>query len=250
MIRPEISNKDRPWSGSAVKKLRLGFTLVELLVVIAIIALLLSILMPSLAKARSMALRLKCAHNLKQINLAVNMYLNGNEDTYPCAQDPLPTGYWLWMGRGWRSFVEPYLSTRINKDNPSVLLCPEDPTDKDTYEATSFAYSMVFYHSTEQIDMMSSPADTYGPNSLPSVPQQCSDVAHPSGKILIGEWSSNHSHINGSDKGWWGWQGRRNYLFADGQVRFLQADRIRPARDGLPDANLTIRGIKGIDWPR
>jgi prepilin-type processing-associated H-X9-DG protein len=109
---------------------------------------------------------------------------------------------------------------------------------------------MAFYHSTEQIDTMSSPADTYGPNSLPSVPQQCSDVAHPFGKILIGEWSSNHSYINGSDKGWWGWQGRRNYLFADGQVRFLRAGRIRPARDGLPDANLTIRGIKGTDWPR
>jgi prepilin-type processing-associated H-X9-DG protein len=154
------------------------------------------------------------------------------------------------MGRGWRSYLEPHLSTKINKDNPSVLFCPEDPTDKDKFEATSYAYSMAFYHSPEHIDTMISPADTYGPNSLPSVPQQCSDVAKPSGKILIGEWSSNHSHINGSDEGWWGWQGRRNYLFADGHVRFLRATDIRPARDGRPDANLTIRGIKGIDWPR
>ncbi|MHC4397598.1 MAG: type II secretion system protein [Planctomycetota bacterium] len=250
MIRPKISDTGRPWPGSEVKTLRLGFTLVELLVVIAIISLLLSILLPSLAKARSAAMRLKCAHNLKQINLAVNMYLNGNEDTYPCAQDPLPTGYWLWMGRGWRSFVEPYLSTRINKDNPSVLLCPEDPTDKNTYEATSFAYSMAFYHSPQQIDAMISPADTYGPTSQPSIHQQCDNVANPSGKILIGEWSSNHSPVKDKDDGWWGWQGRRNYLFADGQVHFIQANRIRPARDGLPDANLTIRGIKGIDWPR
>ncbi len=235
----------------------LGFTLVELLVVIAIIALLLSILMPSLAKARSMAMRLKCAHNLKQINLAVNMYLNGNEDTYPCAQDPLPAGYgatelaevWLWMGRGWRSFLEPYLSTKVSKANPSVLFCPEDPADKDKYEATSYAYSMAFYHSPQQIDDMNDKSDTYS-NPQPSIPQQCSDVANPSGKILIGEWSSNHSYINGEDKGWWCWQGRRNYLFADGQVRFLQANRIRPAWDGYPDANLTIRGIKGIDWPR
>lgn len=250
MIRTKISDMGRLWFGSGVKTLRPGFTLVELLVVIAIISLLLSILMPSLAKARSMACRLKCSHNLKQINLAMNMYLNGNEDTYPCAQDPLPAGYWLWMGRGWRSYLEPYLSTKVSKVNPSVLFCPEDPADKDKYEATSYAYSMAFYHSPQQIDAMSSPADTYGPTSQPSIAQQCDNVANPSGKILIGEWSSNHSPINDEDKGWWGWQGRRNYLFADGHIHFLRATEIRPANDFYPDANLTIRGIKGTDWPR
>jgi prepilin-type N-terminal cleavage/methylation domain-containing protein/prepilin-type processing-associated H-X9-DG protein len=250
MFRPKKSIQGMSRPGSEVKTLLPGFTLVELLVVIGIIALLMSILVPSLAKARSMACRLKCSHNLKQINLAVNMYLNGNEDTYLCAEDPLPAGYWLWMGRGWRSFIEPYLSTKINKGNPSVLFCPEDPADKDTYEATSYAYSMAFYHSAEQIDTLSSPGDTYGPNSLPSVPQQCDNVANPSGKILIGEWTSNHSPVKDSDNGWWTWEGRRNYLFADGHIHFLRAKEIRPARDGYPDANLTIRGIKGTDWPR
>ena len=226
-----------------------GFTLIELLVVIGIIALLLSILMPSLSKARSMACRLKCAHNLKQINLAVNMYLNGNEDTYPCAQDPLPAGYWLWMGRGWRSYLEPYLSTNVNKENPSVLFCPGDPADKDEYEATSYAYSMAFYHSPQQIDDMNDKSDTYL-NPQQSIPQQCDDVTNSSGKILIGEWSSNHLPVKDEDNGWWTWEGRRNYLFADGHIHFLWAEEIRPARDGLPDANLTIRGIKGTDWPR
>ena len=250
MIRPKIFNLGRFRPGSEVEALRSGFTLVELLVVIGIIALLLSILMPSLSKARSMACRLKCAHNLKQINLAVNMYLNGNEDTYPCAEDPLPAGYWLWMGRGWRTFIEPYLNIRVNMDNPSVLFCPEDPADENKFEATSYAYSMSFYHSAEQIDTMSSPADTYGQISQPSIAQQCDNVANPSGKIIIGEWTSNHSPVKDEDKGWWGWQGRRNYLFPDGHIHYLRAIDIRPARDGLPDANLTIRGIKGTDWPR
>jgi prepilin-type processing-associated H-X9-DG protein len=44
--------------------------------------------------------------------------------------------------------------------------------------------------------------------------------------------------------------GSRNYLFADGQIRFLKAREIREANDRLPDANLTIGGIKGTDWPR
>jgi len=232
--------------GATPKGPGLGFSLVELLVVIATVALLLSILTPSLGKARSMAMRLKCTHNLKQINIAVNLYLNGNEDAYPCAEDPLPAGYWLWMGRGWRSFLEPYLVENINSDNPSVLFCPQDRTEKDKFESTSYSYSMAFYHSPSQIDAMST-ADTYGSASEPSIPQRSFNVAKPSGKILIGEWLSNHSRIE-TDDGWWCWKGSRNYLFADGQVRFLKAEHIREANDGLPNPNLTIHGIKGLDY--
>ena len=32
------------------------------------------------------------------------------------------------------------------------------------------------------------------------------------------------------------------------QARYAEAQDIRPGRDGLPDANLTVRGIKGVDW--
>ncbi len=239
--------------------LKSGFTLVELLVVIAIIALLLSILMPALGKVKSMAYRTKCAHNLRQINLAVLFYLDSNEDTYPCADDPVyidpNTGdiIWLWMGRGWRSFVEPYLSTNINKDNPSVLFCPQDRIEKDKYERTSYAYSMAFYHSPEQIEAMDNPGYTCGPGPFePSIPQRSLDVTRPSGKILIGEWNSNHLCVDEKGwygfGGWWCWEGSRNYLFVDGHVHYLPAEEIRPAQDDWPNPNLTIRGIKGLDW--
>jgi prepilin-type N-terminal cleavage/methylation domain-containing protein/prepilin-type processing-associated H-X9-DG protein len=224
-----------------------GFSLVELLVVIAIITGLLSILMPGLRKVRLIAMQLKCTHNIKQIDIAMNLYLSANDNFFPCAADPLPTGYWLWMGRGWRSFVEPFLGGNIDANNPSVLFCPMDYTAKEKYESTSYAYSMVFYHSPQQIDGMSSSEDTYN-NPLSCVRQRTTEVARPSGKILIGEWLSNHEPI-GNDSGWWCWEGSRNFLFADGQVRMLPAKQIRPARDGLPDANLTVNGIKGADWP-
>jgi prepilin-type processing-associated H-X9-DG protein len=191
--------------------------------------------------------------NLRQIDLAVRLYLEGNNDIYPCDFcDPLPNGFWLWMGRGWRSFVEPYLGGNINANNPSVLFCPQDRTAPQKYESTSYAYSMAFYHSPEHIDTLNSTTDQYGGTSpIPSTPQKWFNVKKPDGKILIGEWMSNHLRVDkDTDKGWWCGEGSRNYLFADGQVQFLKAEDIRPANDGYPNPNLTTHGISGIDWPK
>jgi len=231
-------------SKAAPRAVLLGFSLIELLVVISIIALLLSILMPALGKARSAAMKLKCTHNLKQVNLAIHLYLQANKQTYPCAQDPFPGDYWFWMGI-WTSVVDPYLGGQMTANKPSIMACPENQAE----HALGYAYSMSFYHSSEQIDTMNSYEDTFVPaNVQPSIPQRSSNVARPSQKILIGEWYSNHLPIK-DDQGWWSWQGSRNYLFADGHISFLEAAQIRPARDGLPDPHLTFGGIKGMDWP-
>ena len=68
-----------------------AFTLIELLVVLAIISVLLSILIPSLRLVRVRAYRTGCMHNLKQIGLGMSMYLDGNDNIWPCAEDPVST---------------------------------------------------------------------------------------------------------------------------------------------------------------
>jgi prepilin-type N-terminal cleavage/methylation domain-containing protein len=226
---------------------RRAFTLIELLVVIAIIALLVSILLPSLNRAKELAKLAVCKTNLHGISIAMNMYTQENRGVFLCADDPVDPanpGVWLWMGRGWRNPINPYLGYDDGNVGPSALFCPSDPSEFK-YSATSYAYSMSFYHSPEQINTMTSPADTYS-NPRPSVAQTADRMRSPSQKIMIGEWSSNHHRVD-NDGGWWGWEGTRNFLLGDGSIRFLRAEDIRPANDALPDPNLTIDGIAGSD---
>jgi prepilin-type N-terminal cleavage/methylation domain-containing protein/prepilin-type processing-associated H-X9-DG protein len=97
-----------------------GFTLVELLVVIAIIALLLSILMPSLKRARDQAKRIVCASNIKQTGLAVELYTSSNRDFYPYDYLPIAADKRNMDGTKttWQQLLIPY-----GQNNGKVFTC-------------------------------------------------------------------------------------------------------------------------------
>jgi len=108
-----------------------GFTLVELLVVIAIIAVLISILLPALNRARTMATSVSCQANMKQLALGVISYAIDNHGYYPTSDAVFqsPSNPAVWYNYPWftPSSLGKYVKNTLDNPfytNSKVLFCP------------------------------------------------------------------------------------------------------------------------------
>ena len=135
---------------------RQGFTLIELLVVIAIIAIIASMLLPALSRAKAKAQRTKCVNNIKQLQLCWIMYPDDNQDMCP-PNNPGgfpggPPGSEAWVFGDVEydvstTNIEQGVLFRYNRST-SIYVCPTDPFTLlrfGTRFPTTRSFSMVNY---------------------------------------------------------------------------------------------------------
>ena len=157
----------------------LRFTLLELLVVIAIIAILASLLLPGLARAREKTKEISCRGNFKQIALGLDMYGGDNCSHFPLGYNGSGT---LTINRYWFDLLKEYTNSKPGTGYPyyrnTVFECKSD-IDRviGGTESTSYIYAFIFwtYYSSNDIFVpkISSPsqtgilADGWGSTAMP-----------------------------------------------------------------------------------
>jgi prepilin-type N-terminal cleavage/methylation domain-containing protein len=119
-----------------------GFTLIELLVVIAIIAILAAILFPVFAQAREKARAATCLSNNKQVGLAVSMYMQDYDSTFP-VEPKTPDGILTLAAGGkvptYYDELQPYTKS------PQIWICPSDALNPNDKLATMAPPSMGYH---------------------------------------------------------------------------------------------------------
>ena len=221
---------------------RNAFTLIELLVVITILSLLVSILLPSLQKAKQLARDVICASNLRNIGLGWRFYLDDNNETFPLLRQNL---HWLYGGKHpsifnneaglWALDYRPlneYLDlSRQNEVGIGLFRCPSDReirnnegTPGGTNGYTTYEYFGNSYLLNWQLLVVWNDDFTQRDRSKNF---RLGDVKIPFHRlVLAGDCQWYYTVIDTFwDANFHNYDDRMNLLFLDGRVEFVQLER-------------------------
>jgi len=204
---------------SPASEVRGGFTLVELLVVLAVIALLAALLLPALSKAKESARATQCLNQMRQLAIAVRLYVDENGDTFPRSEHSAFANGEL----PWERSVAPLLGSSTTAWTNLLTGLYHCPSDKRT---TPWSYGLNVYYEL-------GPDDDY--TGKPQTWRRLTQVPHPSATVLFAENNSSADHLmpefwysqaDAVDLASTRHKGRANYTFADGHASLLLLNSI------------------------
>lgn len=215
-----------------------AFTLIELLVVVAIVALLVSILLPALGRARQQAKSTFCMSNLHGLGLAVQLYVMNHNDRLPGfglahgGSGADPQGSWIHQ---MQKEYSNKLITRCPTDESEFWDRPLDP-DRPDLTLRHVSYALNSYTSQpvdESVAGRRTGRGTYHKLSRIPRPQTTAHLAEltDKGDFAVSDhvhpetWWSNPKELAAQEVAFDRHRGRANYLFLDGRVDTLMFEQ-------------------------